>query len=205
MNETMQTLQADIGFLKAVAEEGRTTPVLGGSILVAAGAVYGVASLLHWAILTGLIAAPPWAFAVVWFGATVLFLGVLRLLDGRLSPAKSRTTANRVAGLAWQGVGWTIFALVASTALVSWRANSAIPTLLLPSVILALYGLGWSVVAAVSRTGWIWLTAASAYAGAIIVAAFCTSPAVFLMFAAALVLLAIAPGVTLMRQARAAA
>ena len=66
---------------------------------------------------------------------------------------------------------------------------------------MALYGLGWTMVAAVSRKGWIWATAVGAYGAAILLAAFCTLPAVFLLYAGALVLLAVVPGLALMRQA----
>jgi hypothetical protein len=56
------------------------------------------------------------------------------------------------------------------------------------------------VAAAMTGKRWIWLTAIGSYAGAVVVAVFAVTPWVFLVFAAALVLLAVVPGVALMRQ-----
>lgn len=205
MNDPIDTLQADIGFLKALALEGRAAPWRGGSILVAAGIVYAVASVLDWAIQTGEIAASPWAFSWVWGGATVVFVAALRIIRRRTAEPKTANLANRAAGLAWMGVGWTIFTLAACAYLGAWRGQSLLPFLMLPSVVTALYGLGWTVVAAVSRQRWIWLTAVGAYGAAIVMAAFCTSPGLGLLYAGALVLLAVVPGLALMRQAAKAA
>ncbi|MDQ2860719.1 MAG: hypothetical protein M3T55_08340 [Pseudomonadota bacterium] len=201
MNDPIDTLQADIGFLKALALEGRAAPWRGGSILVAAGAIFAAASVLDWAIQTGHITASPWALSFLWGGATVVFLVALRIIRRRTAKADSANPANRAVGLAWMGVGWTIFTLAASAYLAAWRSQSPLPFLLLPSAVMALYGLGWTVVAAASRERWIWLTAAGSYAAAIVMAAFCTSPALSLFYAAALFLLAVVPGVALMRQA----
>lgn len=199
MADKMRALQADIGFLKALAEEGRASPLLGGSILVAAGAIYAVASVTDWAVYTGRIAAAPWALPAIWGGASVVFVIALWLIRAR--HAKWAGPANRAAGLAWRGVGWTIFTLVVSAMLAAWRAQSPVPFLMLPSAVMALYGLGWMVVAALSRKRWIWLTSAGSYTAAIALAAFCTLPAVYLLYAAALILLAVVPGAVLMRQA----
>jgi len=200
MTDDLQSLHADIAFLKGLAQDGRSTPLLGGSTLVAAGAIFGTASLAHWLVASGRIVASPWAFPVIWLAALAIFLGVIVPIHRRLSPAKAQTGANRAIGMAWQGVGWTIFTLWAAIAIVCWRTHSAIPMLLLPSIVLALYGLAWMVAAAMTRKRWIWLTAAGSYAGALVVAVFAVTPSVFLIFAAALMLLAVAPGVALMRQ-----
>jgi len=201
MNDQIESLQADIGLLKTLALEGRAAPWRGGSILVAAGAIFGVASVVDWAIETGQIAASPEAMTWVSFGATVMFLAALWIIRRRAAGLGRANPANRAAGLAWMGVGWTIFTLAVSACLAAWRSQSPLPFLLLPSAVMALYGLGWTVVAAVSRKRWIWLTAAGGYVAAMVLAAFCTSPAIWLLYAAALVLLAVVPGLALMRQA----
>ncbi len=201
MNDSIDTLQADIGLLKALALEGRAAPWRGGSILVAAGAIYGVASVLDWAVQTGKLTASPWASSLVWGGATVIFLAALRIIRRRTVERGTTSSANRAVGVAWMGVGWTIFTLAVSAYLAAWRSQSPLPFLLLPSVVMALYGLGWTVAGAVSHKQWIWLTAAGAYGAAIVLAAFCTAPGLPLIYAGALVLLAVVPGLALMRQA----
>lgn len=200
MTDDLQSLHADIAFLRGLAQDGRSAPLLGGSMLVAAGGIFGSASVAHWLVASGRIVASPWALPLIWLAALAVFLGVIIPIRRRLSPTKAQTGANRATGIAWQGVGWTIFTLWAAIAIVCWRTHSAIALLLLPSIVLALYGLAWMVAAAMTGKRWIWLTAIGSYAGAVVVAMFAVTPWVFLVFAAALMLLAVAPGVALMRQ-----
>jgi hypothetical protein len=202
MTDQLKTIQDDLAFLRGMAEEGRSPSVLGGAILATAGLVYGGAGVAHWLVMTGRIAASDWAYPIIWLGATALFMVILSVLKARIGGA--RTLASRASAMAWAGVGCTIFALVGSVAIVSWRAQSAIPTLLFPSITLAIYGLGWMVAAAVSRKGWIWVTSIGSYLAALVLAWFCITPLVMLLFAAAMALLAVAPGIALMRGAPAA-
>ena len=148
---------------------------------------------------TGRVGGPPWTYVAIWVGATVLFMVILTALRARIGGQKAG--GNRASGVAWTGVGWTIFALSASIAIVAWRSHSAIPALLFPSIILALYGLGWMVGAAVSGRRWIWLTSIGAYLMSLVLAWFSMTSAVMLLFAACMALLAVAPGLALMRQA----
>jgi hypothetical protein len=203
MNDKLQTLQDDIAFLKTLAEEGRAPPTLGGSIMVAAGLVFGAASVAQWAILTGLVKVTPWALPVVWLVAVALFMAIMSGLRSGMGGTK--TAGGRASGVAWTGVGWTIFTLSASVALVCWRAHSGVPTLLFPSIVLSLYGLGWLVAATVSKKRWILVVAIGSYLAAMILAAVSITPAVMLYFTGALMLLAVVPGVALMRTAPTAA
>jgi HD-like signal output (HDOD) protein len=72
--------------------------------------------------------------------------------------------------------------------------------MLIPSFVLTLYGVAWSVSAAVSRRRWLWATAIGSYLGALVMAAVSDRPEVYLIYAAALVLLVGLPGLVLMRQ-----
>ena len=199
MNDKLQTLQDDIAYHKNLAEEGRAPANLGGSIMVAAGLVFGAASVCQWLVLTHRVVVSLWALPVLWLAAVAIFLAILSGLKSRMTSAK--TAGGRASGVAWTGVGWTIFTLSASVLIVSWRANSGVPTLLFPSIVLSLYGLGWLVAAAVSRKRWILITAIGSYVAAMVLAAVSNTPAVMLYFAGALMLLAVAPGVALMRTA----
>ena len=96
----------------------------------------------------------------------------------------------------------TVF--TACMAIVSWQTRSDAPLRLFPSIILALYGMAWSVAAAVSKVRWTSLAAVGSFVAAILSALFSGSPADFLLFAAALVALAIVPGLAMIRQGRAA-
>jgi hypothetical protein len=198
MTDQLKAIQDDIAFLKGLVYEGSGTARSGGRIIAAAGVIYGAASIAHWLVQTGRVAAGEWGYPAIWLGATALFLGLLFTLKAR--SAGPNTSGARASSVAWMGVGWTIFAMAASISIVCWRAHSAIPSLLLPSFILGLYGLGWMVAAAVARKSWIWMTSIASYLMALVVAWFSVTDAVMLIYAAALGLLAVAPGVALMRQ-----
>lgn len=206
MTQSLQALEEDISFLKALALEGRGPALLGGSTLVAAGAFFGAASLAHGALAIGLLPTPtPWVFPILWSGTTAAFLVVLAVLKRRFRSDRAVGAGARASALAWQGVGFAIFTLAACMALVAWRAHSAVPLLMFPSMILALYGMAWTVAGAVSSVKWTGLAAGGAFGAAILAAALCNDASVFLVFAGALVLLAIVPGLALIRGARAGA
>jgi hypothetical protein len=201
MNDQISTLRDDIAFMRELAEEGRSPPLVGGFLLLAAGLVFSLASIGHWAIATGLVAESPWSYLVIWGGALVLFLACVVVVKSRqaLKPS-AHAPGNRAAGMAWAGVGWGIMCLMVCMNLVCWRAHSLVPLMLLPSMVLTLYGLGWSVAAVVSRQRWIWLVAIGSYVGAAVVAYFSDTNTVYLIYAAALMLLLTLPGAILMRQ-----
>jgi hypothetical protein len=203
MTDQLQALRDDIGFLRELAEVGRSPQLQEGATLIAAGAIFSLASLGQWAVVGGLLPRlSPWISPGIWSAAMVAFVSALivlrRVMDGRTSEAGAKGMK-----LAWQGVGWTIFTLFACAQIIAWRTQSYFPLLMLPSAILALYGLGWMVAAGLTRKTWVWTTAIGAFVAALGVAALCQSPALFLVFAAALVLLAMIPGLIMVRQAAA--
>lgn len=195
---------ADIAWLRTLAEEGASKPMGGGGILMAAGLIYGVASLIHGAVAAGFIVLPPQAFAFLWMGATILFLGVL----AGLSYAKAReggvtTAADRASRAAWAAVGWGIFALFGSIAVVALRAGdeSLILLSLAPSMIMVFYGLGWAVSAAMTRSRFLGWLALGSFVAAPVLALMSDQPVQYLAYAAALFGLMALPGYLLMRAA----
>ena len=70
----------------------------------------------------------------------------------------------------------------------------------MPTVVLVAYGSAWMVGAAMSGARWMSLTALLSYAGAVGVAWFIDSPAIYLIFTVVLVAVAFVPGLILMRQ-----
>lgn len=206
MNERLSALEQDIGFLKALAVEGRPATLVGGSMLVAAGLTFAAASVGDWAAETGLIPSfGGWTFPAIWIAAMAAFFVEFFILLRRLGPRKASDTANRAVGVAWSSTGATIFCMFVCAAIIGWRTHTAVTMLLMPSIVLSLYGLTWTVAATMSRQRWVWACAWGSYAGAVIVAAFSNQTSVYLIFAAALVLLVAVPGAAMVRQARAAA
>jgi len=199
--EKIQTLKDDIAFMRALAQEGSSAPLLGGSILVAAGVTFAVAGVVHWSVMSGLVNLPKGTVGLVWPAALFVFLGLLVWLRrrGNARPG-AQSPGNRAAGAAWAAIGWSIFVISLAIAILSARTQSYIPTLIFPPLILGLYGMGWSVAAAMSGKRWIWMTAIGSYAGALLVAWLAIDPVVYLVYSAALLLLMALPGYILMRQ-----
>jgi len=199
--EQAQSLKDDIAYMRALAEEGRKTPLLGGAILVTAGLVFGLASVGHWAVITQTLAVGPEALAVIWLGAMAVFVAALIVLSVRLKRKPGALSpANRAAGAAWGSVGGAVFVLAISMGFVAWRTQSDIASYLFPSVILALYGTGWAVSSAMSERRWMTWVAVGAWIGAPAVAFLAGSAEQYLAYAAALILFAFVPGLAMMRE-----
>jgi len=205
MNDRLAALEQDIGFLKALAMEGRSKTLVGGSILVAAGLTFGLTSVAQWALFSHLIPNfGEWTPALLWALSLVVFMIELAVILRRIGQHKASGGADRAISAAWTGAGFAIFALVVCAMIVAWRTNSDAAAMLIPSMVLCIYGLCWTVAASATRKGWVWAAALGSYAAAGLVAVFCVGPEVYLIYAAALVAVAILPGLALMRQARAA-
>jgi hypothetical protein len=200
-NDQLQSIRDDIAYVSALAQEGRRTPLLGGAILVAAGVIFGIASLLHWAILSRVLALGPTALNVMWFCAVALFLGALFVLKARLSGRPgARSATNRASGAAWAGMGGAAFAIAAALFIAVWKTGDWIFMGLFPPVILALYGAAWAVSAAMADRRWLNGVALGSFAAAIASAWLIGSASQYLIYAAALFLLAAVPGLALMRE-----
>lgn len=206
MTETNEDPAADIAWMRRLAEEGAEAPMQGASILFAAGVIYGVGSLCHWAVARGFGGFEMASVSVIWLAATALFLACLVVVLVRRKGAGGvRTSANRASGTAWASVGWGIFALSLSMAALSWRLgeDAAMVTFaLMPSMIMVFYGSGWAVSAAMQRSKALWALAIGSFAAAPLLAALTGSAEQYLAYAGALFLLMALPGWMLMRRAR---
>jgi len=207
MTEKTEDPAADIAWMRRLAEEGAEAPVKGGSILMAAGLVYGSASLFEWAQATGRIGQTSGITGVGWLVATVVFLAVLTIVNMKLrSGSGVMTSANRAFAAAWTAVGFAIFALFSALIINDVRMGESqgfTGMWLIPSIIFAFYGLGWAVTAAMLRSRPLWMLAAVSLAACPALALLTGSLDQYLAYAAALFLLMALPGWMLMRQARA--
>lgn len=206
MTEKIEDPAADIAWMRRLAEEGQRAPMQGASILFGAGLIYGVASLAHWAVVSGAAGLDRSAVSFVWLGATLLFLALLVVAIPAIKRAgRVETSANRAAGTAWASVGWSIFALSASMAVVGLRLGeeaALVSVALIPSVIMVFYGGGWAVTAAMQRSKTLWGLAVASFAAAPLLAALTGTAEQYLAYAVALFLLMALPGFLLMRAAR---
>lgn len=200
-DDQMQSVRDDIAYMRGLAHEGRKTPLLGGSILIAAGLIFGAASVGHWAIEAGVVDLPGQALNGVWLTALVVFLVALAMLRvgiGRKPGAFS--PVNKATGAAWMGVGIGIFVMAIAMSVVAWKVQSGIPVLLFPPLIFALYGAGWAVSATMSDKKWLWWLAIGAWIATPMIALLTGEPEQYLAYAAGLLLLTVLPGVVMVRE-----
>jgi len=178
----------------------------GAAILLAAGLIYGVASLLHWAVVSDRVGLAEPMLGAIWLGATALFLIALAANIARLKRSGGVTTAgNRASATAWAAVGWGIFALFGAMAVLGARMGEQavlVAFWLMPSMIMVFYGMGWAVTAAMTRSRNLWLLAVGSFVASPVLAVFADRADQYLAYAAALFLLMALPGWMLMRAAR---
>lgn len=199
--DQVQSVHDDIAYMKALAQEGRRAPLLGGRILISAGLIFGLASIVAYGIDSGVLAVPPVAYAILWGGAMLAFFAVL-MVQIRRSDCKpgAQSAGNRAAGAAWMGVGLGIFVMSLSMGVIGWKVQSEVPSLIFPSLIFALYGSGWAVSATMSDQKWQWKLAIACWIAAPLIAFLTGSPLMWLAYAAGLFAFALLPGVLLVRQ-----
>jgi len=199
--DQVQSVHDDIAYMKALAQEGRQAPLLGGSILITAGLVFGLASIVHYGIDSGLIALPPVSYAFLWGAAGLIFFAVLMVQIRRTDRKPgAQSAANRAAAAGWMGVGLGVFVMSLSMTVISWKVQSDIPFMIFPSLIFALYGAGWAVSATMSDQKWQWRLAIACWIAAPLIAFLTGSPLMWLGYAAGLFAFALLPGVLLVRQ-----
>ena len=197
----MQSVRDDIAFMRALAEEGRAAPLLGGAILLTAGLVFGGASVAHFAISASGAHLTPWIYPILWIGSAVVFTVILQVLKTRYRGRPGISSpSNRAMGGVWQGVGWAAFALFIALGIASWKLDSPVIFGLFPSAILVLYGAAWTLAARMSDLKWMRWIALMAFVFAALMPLLLNDTRIYLVYAAALGLTAALPGVLLMRQ-----
>lgn len=194
----------DLAWLRQLAEGGARAPMRGASLLMFGGLLYGLASLFHWGLLVGSVPLPVDSLWIGWVGATVAYWVVLAIVIPRLNRTKGvHTTANKASGIAWSGMGWGIFALFLSMAVLAWRLGGPSPEMwaLIPSVILVFYAVGWTVSATMFRSRAMGMLAAASFVSAPALAALAGTSWLYLAYAACLFGLMALPGYLFMRAA----
>lgn len=202
MTDETTRLRQDIDFLRQMAERGRRGTILGGAFLLASGAVFGTASIVHWVALTqpsvGIAALTPY----IWQGAAAVFIVFwLYLYFTRVHGRPCvRSENNSAFGLTWIAcaIGITVECVCI------WAAGSRlhqpqVVTLILPSVF-AFYGSAWFATAAVTHQKWMYVVSAAAFGSALVLAFTTYGFSQLLIMGFALYLTLVAPGLKLVLQ-----
>ncbi len=98
--------QEDLARLRAIAEQGRSAPLLGGWHLILWGGAMALALLINWAVIERVLPLPGWSLAISWFGI-VLAAWIASTLLGRRQAGEpgAWSVGNRVERAAWVTVG----------------------------------------------------------------------------------------------------
>lgn len=203
---TRDELASDLSYVRALAEEGRKAPLIGGSILVFFGVLLAIAYSAQWALLAEAFghANPLW-YPVVWIGFGVAASIGAPLLRGRVKNLPgAESAANRVDRVVWQGVGAGIMAVVVGAIGHSVASHDYTA----PNVIMAfgfgVYGIALRSTAIFSESGWLRPFALFAFVWSAILWFFVDQPWAYLLAAAGCVVVLIIPGAVMMRRQPAA-
>jgi hypothetical protein len=191
MSDAVKSLSEDIAFIRAMVEEGRRTPYRGG-ISLAAGLIWGTASLAIWAAASGLWIPPGGVDQASW--AWLAALVVAAIAGVPLGVYRRRPQGNRVAAAAWSAVGLAIWAMSMAIMIAASRTHEHAIYALLPPMIMALYGGGWLVGAVAFRAPWQRWIGGLCLLSSLALAYTAAQPVEYLLFALSLYGLAALPG-----------
>ena len=118
--------QDELSRLRAIAEQGRSAPLLGGWHLIMWGSAMSLALLINWAVIERILSWPDYSLAISWFGIVLLAWGGSIMLGRRQCEAPGAfSVGNRVERAAWTMAG--MFLLTFAVALLVRAALSGNP------------------------------------------------------------------------------
>lgn len=168
-----------------------TVSVCAGRVLLLAGITFGAANLVQWGVMSGALGWHPAVLGLSWPVAVGAFLtGVFRLRRAGGEAGRRVAGWSRAAILIHIGAALALAGLSAATGdwdLMRWTS----------AVGLTLYGLAWAVAAARTGTFNMAVVAATAFAGVAAIAARFGTPDQYLIYACALAVVALLPGLWL--------
>lgn len=204
-NDHIDTVRDDIAYVRKLADEGRSAPLVAGPILVAAAIIFGAANIGQYLLLADIIDAGVWAPLWLWIGAGLIFAVALFILCRRIDASPgAQSTVNKAVGAAWSGIGVGIFAIWMGLMGIGFTTGLWSIMMAMPVVVFAAYGSAWLVSGAMAKSRWMTGVAMISYAGAALLGATASTPYGYLVFTALLLASALIPGIVLMRQAAAA-
>ena len=108
MSQSGSSPAEQLAFLRSLAVAGQDAPLTAGPYLVAGGAWFGVASLFHWAVSSGLLDLEPSAYGAIWIAAALGF-GINLFLLVRRDSDRPESGSNRALNAVWTAIGYSMF------------------------------------------------------------------------------------------------
>ena len=200
-NTARHTPEENLAFLRQLADAGKDAPLMAGPYLIAGGAWFAAASLLQWPPLRDLLGLSLPQATIAWLIAAAGFALHLTVLIRR-DRHKVENSANRVVNASWMGVGLGIFAFWLGVAAMAWQRGDAFVMNTISLQVLSVYGIAWMIAGAATGHGWMKANALFALLTVPVLGLFAGTGTEYLVYAIALVLLAVVPGVRLSQQAQ---
>jgi hypothetical protein len=201
MTNTTHTAEENLAFLRQLAHAGQEAPLMAGPYLIAGGAWFGAASIVQWPLLRNLLGLSFGQATLAWLVAAAGFAIHLALLIRR-DRHKVENSTNRVVNAAWTGVGLGIFAFWLGVAAMAWQRSDGFVMNTISLQVLTVYGIAWIIAGAATGQGWMKANAFFALLTVPVLGMFVGTGHEYLIYAIALVLTAIVPGVRLSRLAQ---
>jgi len=197
----------DLERLRAIAEEGRRAPLLGGRYLAWWGGLLALAYLAHFGFLTGMLPGGPAALGWLWLAfALVALAGQQVLARGEAAEQPGRgTVGNRAELSSWQFAGAVLavyFLALAGHSLVTGAVNPQFETSV--PLVFAVYAVALGTTGVLGRSRLLVRAGGGAIASVALAAWHAPSPTLWLIAAGASLLTALLPGLLLLREERAA-
>ena len=193
--------QSDLEFLRDVAASGQHAPSLSGRFFIWWGGLAAPALLAHWAILIGLFGIPGPYVGLVWMTYGLIGLAGSSLLGRSLNGKPGAGSINnRGEAAAWRGVTWMVaaYAIGAVVAMAMGRGDIMLFDTI-PLVAFAGYGLSFHVSAQLGGARWMQGMAVLAWVASGAGLTLVGSTDIYLFAAVAVAVLAIIPGLVLVR------
>jgi hypothetical protein len=189
----------DLSRLRAIAEEGRSAPLLGGGQLILWGGAMTLALLINWAVDRHVLPWPDYALGISWFGIVFAAWGGSFLIERRKAGRSGAgSVGNQVERAVWTTAGLFLFLLAVALLLRAslsgdaraWSLFAVMPPVTFGAYAIALHA---GAVAGNSRTARPYVPVALALAAA--TAFLIGDPAQYLVAAAGVALVTIPPGI----------
>lgn len=159
MSDTQRSAQDDLAFIKALAESGGKSQMLGGEAYLASGLIYGVQVLVYWAAAMGWIVISKAANTWLSILPTVLFLIVLTWSIVR-SRGQAQGFVGRAFNAAFSAIGMANIAAVIIFGVVAWREKAFEIWLIYPAMVFVMQGSVWFIAWTLRRRAWMGVVSA---------------------------------------------
>jgi hypothetical protein len=151
---TREELIQDLAYARTLAEEGRQTPLIGGSYLVLFGVLLAIAYGAQYAGLAGMLPRDQIGFIWIGFGACALIGSLALTFHTRGRPGAS-SLSNRADRAIWQGVACAIMFVVFGAVLRGVLYDDYTATSGIMAAGFGLYGVALYATATVSGHMWL--------------------------------------------------